>query len=458
MLELADAKSTVRNRRFKMTPALTLIPVAALALLIVLCSSQAVSAQAADAKKSSGALLVSDMRKAVAYIGKNGKGISQRSTAARPFWSALKETSVSLDQLESGMKGKSPDMLKGLSGVGRGVSQVSASWEVLRGAHPDSKVSGGVRALSTSFSQYQNHFSPAAARAQRGGRITAGEMRVIKKSNARLTKLRSNLRRVSPQAKRNSHEQRMTIELVRLINLIAGLDTRNLNGYVTYLSLWDRLDYQLHSSTEIFSYWYPDYYDAWDVVAVDIDSYGDVFYESSCEYYDEWDYSSVEIEEYEEYSESISYIGTVTETEESEFEESIEAYSEDDADLEIDGESEQFESEVDIDDEDQGLLSDEEDPDDGAVDDEDADEDSIGDEEEDSDDGFADDLGEDSDDEVMVDEDDGSFDDEEEGSDDGSADDLGEDSDDEVMVEEDDGSFDDEDDESVDDSDDYDEE
>ena len=272
---------------------------------------------AKSGKAPTAASLTADMRKAVTYIAiEAGKDLSPKSKAARPFWSALQATSASLTQLEAGVKAKNPTlMLKGLAGTGRSGTQVINSWTILRRAHPKSKVSNGVVALSKSFNLFRQNYGPAAARRHKGGKVTAAEAARVKKCAAKLAAMRANLKKVALKAKKNSHQQRLAADQLRLLNQLAKLQTDQLAGYAAFLDQWELLDYALHANANIMKDWYPDCYEAWDDVVSESHDMEDEFQSSESSNYESWDYSSTRIETPQSYYQETAVLESVTETE-----------------------------------------------------------------------------------------------------------------------------------------------
>lgn len=373
------------------------------------------------------ASLVEDMKASVVYIVKNAGDISPKSKQARPFWGALKTIIDSLDLMESGIQEKSPDMLKGLDGTGRGVTQLAATWGILRGAHPKSAVGRGVVSLSSAYEMYVEHFGPAVASYKKGGgkkgKLTDREIALIEKSNQQLENLLAHLEQVAAKARAKSYQQRMIMDLLSLVEALAGIEGTDRRAYAKFLYQWDRLEYALAAYGEIVEAYYPEFHTVWQVLDTDCTAMTAVFTEETWSYYESWEYTSVSIENYEEYYEETAVTESVTETEETQYEESLESYDETAATEESAEEEEELEEEVAVnEDEDDSLFeeveeSDDDEDGDGVADDEDTDDDNdgIADEEDTDDDGDGVSDEEDADDEEEEEED------EEEDDDDGIA-------------------------------------
>jgi len=116
------------------------------------------------------------MRKSVAFIAKSAKEkISTKSKEAVPFWSALKDSSKAIDQMEAGVKAGDGSMIGGLDNLGVSLHQLAASWGVLRASDEGSQVGRGVIALSKAYEVFLFHYGPSVARKHLGGEVTAAE-------------------------------------------------------------------------------------------------------------------------------------------------------------------------------------------------------------------------------------------------------------------------------------------
>lgn len=375
------------------------------------------------------ASLVEDMKASVVYIAKNAGDISPKSKQARPFWGALQTIANSLDQMEAGIKGKNADMLKGLDGTGRGITQLAATWGIIRGAHPKSTVGRGVVSLSAAYEMFVEHFGPAVASYKQGGgkkgKLTPKEVALIEKSAGQLEGLLAHLEQVAAKAKAKSYQARMIQDLLSLIADLADIEGTDRRAYAKFLYQWDRLEYALAAYSEIVQVYYPDFYTSWQALDADCTAMGSYFTTEIWGYYESWDYTSISIENYDAYYEETAIVASVTESEESQYEESLEAYQEESATEESTEEEEEVDEEVaeaeedddtslfeevedSTDDEDGDGVSDEEDTDDdndgvadaedtdddgdGLDDEEDADDEEEEEEEEDDDDGIAEDC------------------------------------------------------------------
>ncbi len=332
--------------------------------------------------------LIVDMRKAVTYIASSSSMI-QKTQSAKPFWGALRDTSASLDEMEKGLKAGDKRMPQGMANAGRGINQLDSSWKLLQRAHPSPKVTQGMKSLSSSFALYRTNFGPAAARAHKGGRLTAADTRSVNKNSRKLNSLRGQFSKMGRDARKNSYEEQLVLDVLNLINRLLNSNTNQLDGYLVYLDEWDRLDYALYGCSNVLYHWYPDYYNEYDQVFVSYEEYSTVYYETTWTSYEEWSYSEVTIEEYdEEWAESVSYTASVDEAEESEVSASLEAYDEEEADEISEEEISLLDQEIEVDDQDREALADEENAgdeeladDDGGGDEEIVEEDDAGDEE-----------------------------------------------------------------------------
>lgn len=306
------------------------------------------------------ASLVADMRKSVAFIAKSAKDkISTKSKEARPFWSALKDSSKALDLLESGIKAKDANMPKGLDALGRSLPQLSASWGVLRGHHEGLQVGRGVIALSKGYDTYLFHFGPAVARKKQGGEVTAAEKTKLTKSRGEVAKLKVQLTSLKAKAKPKSYELRMIVDLIVLCDELAKDKGNDLKSYCKYIYQFDRLADTVGGYGELIEVWYPDYYKEWAVVG---DSYAVWSVEYTADayaYYEGWDYGSESVSSYGDYYEVTASVSSITSSEVSTFESYTEEYSEVSATEESVEESTEINEEVTVDEEEHTSLAEE---------------------------------------------------------------------------------------------------
>lgn len=345
------------------------------------------------------ASLVDDMKTSVIYIVKNAKDISPKSKQAVPFWSSLKTVIEGIDLMESGIENKNSDMLDGLDIAGQGITELAATWGMIRGAHPKSTVGRGVVSLSTAYDMYLNHFGPSVASYKKGGgkkgKLTAAELALIEKSSSQLVALLDKLEKVAAKAKAKSYQQRMIMDLLNLVEQLVSVEGDGRLAYSKYQYQWNRLQNALAAYSNIIEVYYPEYYTVWQVLNTDTTAMNALFYEDAWSYYESWNYYEVSIENYESYYEETSITESVTETEETEFEEEIEEYSEEEATEEEEEIESELEEEIEVDEEsDDSLFEEVEDSDDdedgdGVSDEADVDDDNDGvsDEEDGDDDG-----------------------------------------------------------------------
>jgi len=341
------------------------------------------------------ASLVADMNASVIFIVKNSRDINQRSKQARPFWTALQTITEGIGGMEAGIEAKNADMVRGLEITGRGITQLSATWGMIRGAHPKSSVGRGVIALASSYEMFQNYFGPAAARVKKRGKLTKNEITLVNTCDAQLNRMLPTLERVANKARPNSYQQRMIIDLLNLLEELIEIDGNSVRGYAKYMYQWNRIQNAFHAYTDIVQTCYPEYYETWSLLDTDIQEMSTVFEEETSTYYESWDYTTVSIESYDDYYEETAITETVTEEEETQYEETIESYEEEEATEEFEEEVEEFEEEIEIEEDEEDSLFEEvedsydDDDGDGISDEEDLDDDNDGtaDEEDTDDDG-----------------------------------------------------------------------
>jgi len=382
---------------------LTLIRSVAFAASLCLGLTPAVSLHG-KAKNKKGApptasSLVDDMKASVVYIVKNSKDINPKSKQAVPYWSSLKTIIDGIDLMDAGIQKKSPDMLKGLDLTGQGITQLAATWGMIRGAHPKSTVGRGVVSLSTAYDMYVNHFGPSVASYKKGGgkkgKLTPAELALIEKSGTQLDSLLGKLEKVAGKARPKSYQERMILDLVNLVEQLAAVEGDGRLAYAKYQYQWNRLQNALAAYSNIIRSFYPEYYTVWQVLDSDTTAMNTLFYEDAWSYYESWNYYEVSIENYESYYEETSITESISETEETEYEEDLEEYNEEEATEEDEDDEAELEEEVEIDEEgDDSLFEEVEDSDDdedgdGVSDEEDTDDDNDGtsDEEDGDDDG-----------------------------------------------------------------------
>lgn len=379
------------------------------------------------------ASLVKDMQVSLAYIAKNSKDISPKSKQAVPYYSALKRTAMGINQMEKGLAEKSPEMLKGLETTGQGVAQLSATWAILRGAHPKSQVGRGVRSLDAAYEMYLTHFGPSVAVLKKGGgkkgKLTDAEVAELQKAVPELEALLDRLEVAAGKARPKSYQSRMIADLIELVNKILTIEGTDRGAYAKYQYQTGRLRHCLAAYGDITRVYYPDYYESsWGLLTPAVNLLSALFRSSAWSYYDGWDYYSYSIANYGEYYET-TWISTQVEvTEVSTYEETLESYSEESATEEETEDEEVIDEELDAEEDDEGSLVDE-----AADDEDDADADGIDDEEDtdDDNDGIADEEDTDDDGDGESDEEDAEEEEEEE---------MEDDSDDDGVADDDDGS------------------
>lgn len=375
------------------------------------------------------ASLVKDMKASVAFIAKNSKDINPKSKQAVPFYAALKSTAKGLDQLEKGIADKSPEMLKGLDTTGEGVTQLSTTWAIIRGAHPKSQVGRGVKSLDAAYEMYLSHFGPSVAILKKGGKkgkLTDAELAEIQGAGPKMEELIGNLKQAAATAKPKSYQHRMIADLISLATKILGIQGADRGTYAKYQYQTGRLRNSMGAYGNISRSYYPEYYQSsWGKLTPFVNVLTSIFGGSAWGYYDGWNYYESSISNYGSYYESTSISTSISVTEVSSYEESVESYEEETAteedtedEEEIDEEQEE-EADEDDEDDDQSLADEaadceDDDDGDGISDDEDEDDDNDGvsDEEDTDDDGDGESDEEDADeDEEEEDEDDGDDDD-----------------------------------------------
>lgn len=368
--------------------------------------------------------LVKDMKASVAFIAKNSKDINPKSKQAVPFYSALKSTAKGLDLLEKGIADKSPEMLKGLDATGEGVTQLSTTWAIIRGAHPKSQVGRGVKSLDAAYEMYLTHYGPSVAVLKKGGKkgkLTDAELAEIQKAGPQMEELIGNLKQAAATAKPKSYQHRMIGDLIALATKILGIQGTDRGTYAKYQYQTGRLRNSLGAYGNITRCYYPDYYQSsWGKLTPVVNVLSAIFGGSAWNNYDGWDYYNSSISNYGEYYETTSISSSIEVSEVSSYEESVESYSEETATEEDTEDEEEIDEEQEEDDDDQSLSDEAADCDDdadgdGISDEEDTDDDNdgIADEEDTDDDGDGE-----SDEEDADDEDEGEDEDEDDGEDD----------------------------------------
>ena len=331
------------------------------------------------------ASLVKDMQASVAFIVKNSKDISPKSKQAVPFYGALKSTSLGLDQLEKGIADKSPEMLKGLDTTGQGVTQLSATWGIIRGAHPKSQVGRGVKSLNAAYELYLTHYGPSVAALKKGGKkgkLTDAELAEIQKAGPQMEALIGNLKQAAATAKPKSYQSRMVKDLISLATKIAGIQGTDRGTYAKYQYQTGRLRNSLGAYGNITQSYYPDYYQSsWGKLTPIVSVLGSIFGGSAWGYYDGWDYYNSSINNYGNYYETTSINSSIDVSEVSSLEESVESFDETTATEEDTEDEAEIDEEQDEEEDDDSSLADE-----AADCDDDADGDGISDEEDDDDD------------------------------------------------------------------------
>jgi hypothetical protein len=372
------------------------------------------------------ASLVNDMQKAFAFTVMNAKDkISTKSKEARPFWVALKAGSEALGEMEAGLKGNNQKAVQGLDKLGHSMTQLCATWAVLRSSHPGLQVGRGIIALSEAYETYSSHFGPTVARYKKGGQVTKDEMALVGSALAQLAKLNHQIEAIKAKTKANSNERRLVQDLAMLSKKLLDVKVSNLKSYCKFLYQSNRLGNAMSGYSEVFEVWYPTLYTEWQVVSTEYEVVWTSFSEISVSYYEGWAYTETSVASYGDYYERTAAVSTITEEQETQFESYSESYSEASATEESSEELEAISEEVEVsedddtttfqevedsdsdedgdgvddeddeDDDNDGINddSDEDDDGDGVSDDEDEDEDEDADDEEDEEDEDADDDG-----------------------------------------------------------------
>jgi hypothetical protein len=329
------------------------------------------------------ASLVGDMQKAVAFIAKSAKDkISTKSKQASPFWSALKDSSKAIDELEAGVKAKDAKMLTGLDGLGMSLQQLSASWGVLADSHKGLEVEQGVVALSKAYDTYLFHFGPAVARTKMGGEITAEETTQLANGRAEVAKLHPQLVALGAKAKPKSYQERLAKDLVKLCDEMDKISGDDLKTYLKYLYQFNRLKYTVAAYNNLADAWYPEYAREWKKTAPaakSVSSEGG-YAKTATAYYKDWDYTSESVKHYGNYYDCTEEVSSsITTEEETTLETYTESYSEESATEESTEESSEINEEVSVDEsDDSGTLAEDMESggdDDSATDDGDSDDD-----------------------------------------------------------------------------------
>jgi len=269
------------------------------------------------------------MRKSVAFIAKSGQGhISTKSTTAKPYFTALKSCDLAVDQIELGMHAKDERMLKGLNSLGPSVTQLSASWGVLRKTHSDLEVGRGVIALSKSYELYNAHYGPAAARKHQGGKVSAEESSRLTKCRTDSKKFRGQLMALKSKAPANSSALRFVADLLYLCDSLDRISGNDLNSYCRYSYEFDRLRYSIYGYGNVVQAWYPGYYSQWSSASTYYSSMSTSFSSQSWSSYESWNYTSQSISNYSNYYEATSAVSSITQSDISSISASTRSYDE----------------------------------------------------------------------------------------------------------------------------------
>ena len=334
--------------------------------------------------------LVGDMRSSLIYIVKNSKDVSPKAKQAKPYWMALNSAWDGLDLMEEGIKKKNASMLTGLEDTGRGITQLAASWGMLRGAYPKSTVGRGVSSLHSAYEMYIEHYGPHVARFKKKGPLTAKEKAQMERSGKQLDTMFANLKKVNSKAKPKSYQSRMIQDIAGLVNKLDNVRSKGKGrlGYAAYMYQWGRLQNTMWAYSEIAADLFPDFYDsAWSTLETDIEAMDTCFgsEEEQFENYADWDYTEDTIEDYDNYYEETGVVDEVSDEDEKEYADDVADYDEDaaveeDEDLEEEADEELSDEESEGEDSlaDDVGDSDGDDDGDGVADEEDTDDDNDG--------------------------------------------------------------------------------
>jgi len=316
-----------------------------------------------DAKKPTAASLVADMGKSVAFIAHAAKDkISVKSKEARPFWSALRDCSKAVDQLEAGVKANDENTLKGLDALGVSVHQLAAAWGVLSGSHEGVEVAPGLKSLSKSYETFLFHFGPSVARKKMGGEVTEAEKAQLVAARAEVKSIKAQLQTIESKAKPKSYQQRFVHDIVGLCDETDKVTGNDLNAYCAYLFQYNRLKYTALAYNSLVDDWFPDFSKDWDTVVKEKKTPGaGEFSETAVTYYKDWKYSGQPVHKAGDYYEVTACVSVITESEEATYESYTESYSEETATEESAEELAQVTEEVSIDEDDHESFADESD-------------------------------------------------------------------------------------------------
>jgi hypothetical protein len=345
-------------------------------VLFVIALSPLSSLQAKDKEKKASAAkaahkqgaqptaasLLEDMEKAAVYIAKSGLTskpvMNPKSKAQRPFWSGLSYVCKHIDAMKKSVKTNNVDMVDNLQELGTGITEVTTTWGVLRKAHPQSGVDAGIGALCDAYELYLHHYGPAVARYKKGGKVTAEEVASVAKAKSELVKLEAEIKTLKAQAKKNSYEQRMVVDLLLLITELRALELSNLKSYCKFIYTWDHFQRIYYGYSDIVEDWYPAFYTHWEVVTTTLETTHKVFV-SEESYYEGWHYSEVAVKDYGAYYDDTEILATVTTEEEESVEATIEHYNEEDATEVNSEEDEDIAATMEIDEHEDATLADE---------------------------------------------------------------------------------------------------
>lgn len=269
---------------------------------------------------------IKDMRAAVAFISKHArKDMNAKAKTERPFWSGLQLVTVSLKQMETGVKKPDAKYMKASNSLGEGAAEVTTAWKVLRKGYPKSQVGRGVVALAKATKAYRKNFGPEAARRKQGGKVSPKELAEITRQKAAIAKLQAQLAGIKGAP---GFAPTMLLDLLHQCKALLGLDTSTLPGYLEFCHLHGVLQETFAAYSDCVEVWYPDAYAQWGAFATFSEIFALAPWWADPAFYGAWDLSTVSITSVGDYYESVIVESETTITEESTF---ISEYHEDTA-------------------------------------------------------------------------------------------------------------------------------
>jgi hypothetical protein len=291
--------------------------------------------------------LVLDMKQAVAFIGMNAKKeLNPKSKVEKPFWSGLKKSDQQIKLIESGLKAKNADFIKGINGLGKNLAEMDTAWAILKkqDKHKKSHISKGIANLNKAYALLDKHYGGAAARLKKGGELTDKEKAQVAKAKAEQEKLLAKLLILKGKAKEKSIQSRMTADIIRKVERLSKTEVIDVKTYVLLMQELSELDDIIYGYDQCLLTWEPAYYTEWKTVETDLVVVEEIYSEENWTEYEEWSETEVAFADYGDY---YDYDVEVSAEETAEFEEYSESYSEEEATEEVADEEAELDEEMD---------------------------------------------------------------------------------------------------------------